>query len=53
MVRQVNSDTVIFKYLGSGKTYTMMGDSGVVNKTGKRIPGLYVLAIEDLFDGMS
>jgi hypothetical protein len=37
---------------GSGKTYTMMGDSGVVNNTEERLPGLYLLALEDLFQGV-
>ena len=30
----------------------MMGDSGVVNNSMKRIPGLYILAVKDLFDGV-
>ena len=35
--------------LGSGKTYTMMGDSAVVNNEKNRVPGLYLLACKDLF----
>jgi len=30
----------------------MMGDSAVVNETNDRIPGLYLLALEDLFKGL-
>ncbi len=39
-------------FIGSGKTYTMMGDSAIVNNTNERVPGLYVLAVKDLFEGL-
>jgi len=35
---------------GSGKTFTMMGDSGDDNS--HPIPGLYLLAAQDIFDGL-
>jgi len=30
----------------------MMGDSAIINNSQERIPGLYLLAVEDLFDGL-
>ena len=29
-----------------------MGDSAVVNNSNTRIPGLYLLALQDLFEGI-
>lgn len=37
-------------HLGSGKTYTMMGDPGSPAKDSPPIPGLYLLAAQDIFE---
>ena len=30
----------------------MMGDSAVINTSKGRVPGLYLLAVKDLFEGL-
>jgi len=35
-------------FIGSGKTYTMMGDFN--STTMQKIPGIYLLAAHDIFD---
>jgi len=49
----MHSTCFAYGQTGSGKTYTMMGDSGVVIKGDERLPGLYILALEDLFKGVN
>jgi len=43
---------MVFSFLGSGKTYTMMGDSASseTRELIGNVPGLYLLACQDIFD---